>query len=150
MSWLADRYGNRARVVCTGVVCFLGVFIDLPFVLYGTSAFSWKWFGVAMGYLEVSLSPLIYSAVNIICAGDAEERAFVISSMLAIASAFSAWVPLLAWPTVEAPQFFKGYTLQLVLQPTYFAWTCFVFWMVRRENRQKFKSEESSEVLVER
>lgn len=88
-----------------------------------------------MGYLEVSLSPLIYSWVNLICAGDAEERAFVISSMLAIGTAFGAWVPLLMWKTVEAPRYFKGYTLQLVMQPVYFFWTFLVFYMVRRARR---------------
>jgi len=92
-----------------------------------------------MGYLEVSLSPIIYSWANIICAGDAEERAFIISSMLAIGTAFSAWVPLLAWATVEAPRYFKGYTLQLVLQPVYFLATVLVFYMVRRARKSTVK-----------
>ncbi|KAG4430112.1 hypothetical protein IFR05_014410 [Cadophora sp. M221] len=96
-------------------------------------AFSWLTdrFTIVLGTLEVSLSPLVYSWVNIICAGDAEERAFVISSMLAVGTAFSAWVPLLAWQTVEAPRYFKGFVMSLVMQPIYFAWTVLVYCMVR-------------------
>jgi hypothetical protein len=80
----------------------------------------------------VSLSPVIYSHANLVCAGDAEERAFIISAMLATGTAFNSWVPLLAWPTVQAPRFFKGYVLTCVLQPTYFLFSVFVFLYSRR------------------
>lgn len=85
----------------------------------------------------VSLSPVIYSHANLVCAGDAEERAFVISSMLATGTAFNAWVPLFVWPTVEAPRLFKGYTFTTVLQPVYFAFSVFVFVYSKRKMRQE-------------
>jgi hypothetical protein len=85
----------------------------------------------------VSLSPVIYSHANLVCAGDAEERAFVISSMLATGTAFNAWVPLFIWPTVEAPRLFKGYTFITVLQPMYFAFSVFVFIYSKRKMKQE-------------
>lgn len=61
--------------------------------------------------------------------------------MLATGTAFSAWVPLLVWKTVEAPRYFKGYTMSLVMQPVYFGWTVLVFWMVRRARKGAVKAE---------
>lgn len=101
----------------------------------------------------VSLSPVIYSHANLVCAGDAEERAFIISAMLATGTAFNAWVPILIWPTVEAPRLFKGYTFVTVLLPIYFAQSCFVFIFSRRrvakENSKKVESEASSDIGVQ-
>ena len=90
-----------------------------------------------INYIEVALSPINYSIANIVCAGDAEERAFVISSMLAFSTAFGAWVGLLAFPTVKAPRFFNGYVMEAVLQVTYVAWTIAVVWFADREDKQK-------------
>lgn len=90
----------------------------------------------------VSLSPVIYSHANLVCAGDAEERAFVTSSMLATGTAFNAWVPLLVWPTVEAPRLFKGYTFATVLLPVYFAFSAFVFIFSRRKAAQEARAKE--------
>lgn len=97
-------------------------------------------FAVAIGYMLVSLSPVIYSHANLICAGDAEERAFIISAMLATGTAFNAWVPLFVWPTVQAPRFFKGYVFTCVLQPVYFLMSVFVFLFSRRFAPKKVKA----------
>jgi hypothetical protein len=90
-----------------------------------------------MSYIAVSLSPVNYSIANMACAADAEERAFIISSMLAVSTAFNCWVPLLAFPTVEAPRYFKGYVLEIVLQVVFLLWTTLVIWFVKRENRAR-------------
>lgn len=44
-----------------------------------------------------------------ICAGDNEERAIVIASMNEMAYVFQAWLPLLVWQQVDAPQYQKGF-----------------------------------------
>lgn len=90
------------------------------------------------------MSPINYSVANLACADDAEERAFVISSMLAFSTAFSAWVSILAFPTVEAPRFLKGYTMEAVLQVTYILWTALIIWFSGREER-KTKEKETQE-----
>lgn len=98
-------------------------------------------FAIVVNYIEVSLSPINYSLANIVCAADAEERAFVISSMLAISTAFGSWVSILSFPTVEAPRFFKGYVMEAVLQVTYLTWTIMVVWFSGREERQTKKKQ---------
>jgi hypothetical protein len=96
-------------------------------------------FALAISYIEVSLSPVNYSIANLACAADAEERAFVISSMLAIGTAFNCWVPLLAFPTVHAPRYFNGFVLEFVLQFAFIGWTVLVMWFVKRDRRAKEK-----------
>lgn len=94
-----------------------------------------------MAYIEVSLSPINYSVANLACSADAEERAFVVSSMLAVSTAFSAWVGILAFPTTQAPRFFNGYIMEAVLQVTYVSWTALIVWYSNREEKQQKEKE---------
>lgn len=49
-------------------------------------------------------SPILYSWVNTVLRGDAEERALVIGSMMTFGYCTYIWVPLFTFPTVQAPQ----------------------------------------------
>ena len=62
--------------------------------------------------------------------------------MLAFSTAFGAWVGLVAFPTVEAPRFFRGYVMEAVLQVTFVAWTVLIVWFSNREDRQKEEKKE--------
>ncbi|KAH7361672.1 major facilitator superfamily domain-containing protein [Plectosphaerella cucumerina] len=108
-AWIVDKGGRRAIVPVIASASALHFISKFAWILYDETSFGYKWFAVAINYIEVSLSPINYSVANLACAGDAEERAFIISSMLAFSTAFSAWVNLLTFPTVEAPRFLKGY-----------------------------------------
>ena len=44
-----------------------------------------------------------------ICAGDTEERAIVVASMNEMAYVLQAWLPLLVWQQIDAPQYQKGF-----------------------------------------
>ena len=44
-----------------------------------------------------------------ICTHDNEERAIVIASMNEMAYVLQAWLPLIVWQQVEAPEYRKGY-----------------------------------------
>ena len=44
-----------------------------------------------------------------ICADDNEERAIVIASMNDMAYVLQAWLPLIVWQQVDAPQYRKGF-----------------------------------------
>lgn len=95
--------------------------------------------------MEVSLSPIVYSYANIICAGDAEERAFVLSSMLAFAYTCNIWVPLLTFKTVEAPKYHKGYLQQTIAHPIYLLWTLMLFFIARRSVAKSKELKQSAE-----
>lgn len=44
-----------------------------------------------------------------ICAEDNEERAIVIASMNEMAYVLQAWLPLIVWQQIDAPQYQKGF-----------------------------------------
>ena len=44
-----------------------------------------------------------------ICTKDHEERAIVVASMNELAYVFQAWLPLIIWQQVEAPEYQKGF-----------------------------------------
>jgi hypothetical protein len=143
-AWTVDKLGQKSVVPLIGTVAVIDIIARLAFVLFDKSPFSYKWFAVAVSYMEVSLSPVNYSIANLACAADAEERAFIISSMLAIGTAFNSWVPLLAFPTKQAPRYFRGYVLEVVLQVAYFAWTVLVMLFVKKESKADKTAEEQA------
>jgi hypothetical protein len=136
-AWIVDKGGRRAIVPVIATASALHFISKFAWILYDKTSFGYKWFAVAINYIEVSLSPINYSVANLACAGDAEERAFIISSMLAFSTAFSAWVNLLTFPTVEAPRFLKGYINEAVLQVTYTLWTILIVWFVTKQEKAK-------------
>ncbi|KJR90046.1 pantothenate transporter [Sporothrix schenckii 1099-18] len=139
-AWVADRFGVRARLplfALAHTVAFLGL---VAFVAYDHSPFAYKWFGVAVSNVENAMVPVMYSWANLICTDDAEERAFVLSAMLAFAMAFNSWVPILSMPTVEAPRYFKGYLVCLLMQPVALALAFLVDYLHRREVQKKARA----------
>lgn len=72
-----------------------------------------KWFAFSTNYAAVAVSSVLYGWANIILRHNVEERALTLIFMTAIATSTNAWIPLLAWPTVEAPKFPKGYPYAL-------------------------------------
>ena len=44
-----------------------------------------------------------------ICTSDNEERAIVVASMNEMAYVLQAWLPLLVWQQIDAPQYRKGF-----------------------------------------
>ena len=55
------------------------------------------------------LSGLCTAWAHEICADDNEERAIVIASMNEMAYVLQAWLPLIVWQQVDAPQYQKGF-----------------------------------------
>lgn len=68
-----------------------------------------KWFAFSTGYALVAVSSVSYGWVNVMLRRNVEERALTLILMTAIATSTNAWIPLLVYPTVEAPRFHKGY-----------------------------------------
>ncbi|KAH7325692.1 major facilitator superfamily domain-containing protein [Stachybotrys elegans] len=134
-SWIIDKGGRKAIVPLVSFACGLHFITKFAWIAFDSTSTEYKWFATALSYIEVSLSPINYSVANLACAADAEERAFVVSSMLAISTAFSAWVGIVAFPTLQAPRFFNGYIMEAVLQITYVSWTALIVWYSNREER---------------
>lgn len=50
-----------------------------------------------------------HSWAHEICSDDNEERSLVIGSMNEMAYVLQAWLPLIVWQQVDAPEYQKGY-----------------------------------------
>jgi len=77
------------------------------------------------------------SWANEICGSDAEERALVLGIMNASGYAFNAWLPVLTYPVTDTPRFRKGFIFSSAAFVAQFGITALVWWLQRRENRQK-------------
>ena len=74
-----------------------------------------KWFAFSVTYSSVAVSSVLYGWANSILKDSIEERALTLIMMTCIATSTQAWIPLLVYPTVEAPRFPKGYVYSAVM-----------------------------------
>ena len=44
-----------------------------------------------------------------VCAADNEERAIVVATMNEMAYVLQAWLPLIVWQQIDAPEYHKGF-----------------------------------------
>ncbi|KAK8043203.1 major facilitator superfamily transporter [Apiospora phragmitis] len=103
---LSDAIRHRARIM--SIPTLLGCFAALVLAIWHVPD-GLKWLAFLLQRASVPYGPLSMSWANEICGRDAEERAVVIGVMNALGYAFNAWVPLLTYPQVDAPQFRKGF-----------------------------------------
>jgi hypothetical protein len=69
----------------------------------------WKWACYILSGFGGGLSGLCFAWAHEICTHDNEERAIVVAAMNEMAYVVQAWLPLLVWKQVEAPQYRKGF-----------------------------------------
>jgi MFS family permease len=87
-SFLSDSLQTKMPIIVGQ--CLFGFVTQLGFAIWNVPV-GYKWLGVVTGYAQTAVSPIVYSWANEICREDADERAFVIASMLAISNSFGAW-----------------------------------------------------------
>lgn len=89
---LSDAYDAKVSLIATtaGLNIFASIVLAIWNVPVGLKFFAFFLSGSADG-----IAAVIYAWANEICAGNAEERAIVISSMNTIGNTFGAWLPLL-------------------------------------------------------
>ncbi|KAF2735739.1 MFS general substrate transporter [Polyplosphaeria fusca] len=69
----------------------------------------WRWACFILSGCGGGLSGLCMAWAHEICTYDNEERAIVVASMNEFAYVLQAWLPLIVWQQVEAPQYQKGF-----------------------------------------
>lgn len=69
----------------------------------------WRWACYIMIGFGGGLSGLWFAWCHEICGDDNEERAFVGAAMNEIAYVCQAWLPLIIWQQVDAPEYRKGF-----------------------------------------
>ncbi|KAF1953933.1 pantothenate transporter [Byssothecium circinans] len=107
-AWTSDSILKGARwppIVFGGAVnimCYVSLAIwDIPL--------KWKWACYALSGMGGGLSGLCMAWAHEICTHNNEERAIVIASMNEFAYVLQAWLPLIVWQQVEAPEYRKGF-----------------------------------------
>ena len=70
---------------------------------------NWKWAAYILSGFGGGLSGICFAWAHEICTHDNEERAIVVASMNEMAYVLQAWLPLLVWQQVDAPQYRKGF-----------------------------------------
>lgn len=143
LSVLSDYLRSRATVMA--IPSLFGFVTSLCLAIWSIPA-GLKWFAFLASRVAVAYGPLSMSWANEICGADAEERAVVLGVMNAAGYAFNAWLPLLTYPTVDAPSFRKGFTYSTVAYVAEGLMTTIVWLLATRERRQKQKAEIEDQV----
>ena len=107
-AWTSDSVFRGARWPAfifgglMNIMCYVSLAIwDIPD--------NWKWACFILMGSGFGLSGLVFAWANEICAADNEERALVTATMNEMAYVCQAWLPLIVWQQVDAPNYQKGY-----------------------------------------
>ncbi|TDZ30779.1 Pantothenate transporter liz1 [Colletotrichum spinosum] len=130
---ISDAIRHRASIM--SISTFLGGFAALLLAIWNIPV-GLKWFAFLLQRASVPYGPLSMSWTNEICGGDAEERAIVIGIMNSLGYAFNAWVPLLTYPQVDAPEFKKGFIYSTAAFGAQAIITATVAYMYKRDKKK--------------
>lgn len=106
---------------------FCAIILTVWHVPIGLKYFAWYSSGTSS-----MTSPILYSWINSVLAESPSERALILSSMMTIGYSTYIWVPLLTFPTVEAPRFPKGYPSSIAFLFGLWSLGLFGMWYVPR------------------
>ncbi|KAI9713230.1 MAG: hypothetical protein M1820_001216 [Bogoriella megaspora] len=113
-AWLSDSVLNGARwppIVFGGImniICYVSLAI-------WTIPNGWRWTCYILSGTGYGLSGLCMAWAHEICTSDNEERAIVVGSMNEMAYVLQAWLPLIVWQQIDAPEYQKGFITISVL-----------------------------------
>ncbi|KAK5779197.1 hypothetical protein RI543_003085 [Arxiozyma heterogenica] len=95
-----------------------------------------KWYAFLTTYFSVSASPCLWSFINDFLRFDPQIKAVTWIAIYSISQSTYAWIPKLAWPTVESPRFKTGYTTSLIFGTIYGLWTFVVLYLYKKNERK--------------
>lgn len=107
-AWTSDSVFKGARwpaMVFSGVV---NIITNTSLAVWDIPD-GWKWACYVLGLIGGGISGLTFAWAHEICSDDNEERALVIGAMNEMAYVVQAWLPLIIWQQVDAPQYPKGF-----------------------------------------
>ncbi|KAE8162968.1 pantothenate transporter [Aspergillus tamarii] len=131
-AWTSDTILHGARwppIIFSGVMIII---VNMSLTIWNIPT-GWKWSCFILAGCSSGISGLIYAWMHEICAEDNEERALVAGSMNEIANMVQAWLPLLIWQQVEAPEYPKGYPASIGIAVAMLATAMAIRHLQRRE-----------------
>jgi sugar phosphate permease len=113
-AWTSDTIFKGARWppivfgAVVNIICYASLAIwNIPT--------GWRWACYILAGCGGGLSGLCMAWAHEICSDDNEERAIVTGTMNELAYVFQAWLPLVVWQQVDAPQYHKGFVTSAAL-----------------------------------
>lgn len=95
-----------------------------------------KWFAFLITYFSVAASPCLWSFINDFLRFDPQVKAIVWIAIYSFSQSTNAWIPTLAWKTVDSPRFKTGYTVSLIFSVIYGLWTFVVLYFYKRNEKK--------------
>ncbi|CAH2354621.1 probable transporter Seo1p [[Candida] railenensis] len=95
-----------------------------------------KWFAWCLQYFGWAMAPVLYSWQNDICRKDVRKRSVILVVMNILAQTSTAFISVLVWKTVEAPEYFKGFTFTASSALALSVWTFVVLWYYKRDEKK--------------
>lgn len=95
-----------------------------------------KWFAFLTTYFSVAASPCLWSFINDFLRFDPQVKAVTWIAIYSISQSTNAWIPKLAWPTVESPRFQTGYIVSLIFGVIYGLWTFVVLYLYKKNEKR--------------
>ncbi|KAI1100163.1 MFS general substrate transporter [Jackrogersella minutella] len=113
-AWTSDSLFKGARwpaMVFSGVV---NIITNTSLAVWDIPL-GWKWTCYIIGSIGGGISGLTFAWAHEICSDDNEERALVVGAMNEMAYVVQAWLPLIIWQQVDAPQYHKGFVTMVFI-----------------------------------
>ncbi|KAL7782365.1 major facilitator superfamily domain-containing protein [Trichoderma afarasin] len=107
----------------------------------------WKWACFFLAGFGGGISGLTFAWAHEICTDDNEERALVTGSMNEMAYVVQAWLPLLIWQQVEAPEYPKGYPTSIGIAVGMIIMAFWIKYAHGREKRRRQQAQEDESTL---
>ncbi|KAL7893080.1 major facilitator superfamily domain-containing protein [Trichoderma sp. SZMC 28014] len=142
-AWTSDTIFRGERwppIVFSGIVNIV-VYVSLTI---WNIPIGWKWACFFLAGFGGGISGLTFAWAHEICTDDNEERALVTGTMNEMAYVVQAWLPLLIWQQVEAPEYPKGYPTTIGISVGLIIMAFWIRYAHRRENRRKQVAEDES------
>lgn len=113
-AWTSDSVCRGARWPPVVFSAVLNLVINISMAVWSIPV-GWKWACYILQGFGGGISGLLFAWAHEICSDDNEERALVVGTMNEMAYVFQAWLPLLIWQEVDAPQFHKGFMTMIFI-----------------------------------
>lgn len=144
-AWSSDSFlkGRRWPPIlfggCVNIICAVSLAVwDIPV--------KWKWACYILSGFGGGLSGLCFAWAHEICTFDNEERAIVVASMNEMAYVVQAWLPLIVWQQVEAPEYQKGFITVAFLSASMIISALLIRVLHARDLSKGFAHQETDEI----
>ncbi|KAK3201112.1 hypothetical protein GRF29_213g1081104 [Pseudopithomyces chartarum] len=108
VAWISDGVLKGARWPLIVFCGCMNIMTEVSLAIWNIPL-KWKWACFSLAGISGSISGICMAWAHEICTHDNEERAIVIGTMNEMAYVLQAWLPLIVWQQVEAPEYRKGY-----------------------------------------